>query len=74
MRLIRYKIVTEDSAATHLPHEILQSLDAPHGDLCKFSDRADPNYVKIRNAVRELMQTTVPAQPPRGKLPNPSSN
>lgn len=57
-------IVELHSATTYIPGEILQSLDARHGDLCKFSDRQDPNYTKIRNALRELMRYTAPKKSP----------
>ena len=42
--------------------EVLGPMDATHQDLCKFRNRLDPNYLKIRNAVQELMALTAPSK------------
>ncbi|KAL8719491.1 MAG: hypothetical protein Q9225_003518 [Loekoesia sp. 1 TL-2023] len=43
-------IVEKDSAILGLPEERVQLLNADHRHVCKFNDKADSNYITLRNA------------------------
>lgn len=58
-----WQIVDRKSATTHFNDEVLGPLNATHQDLCKYRDRFDPNYMRIRNAIKELMRLTMPSKP-----------
>lgn len=44
----------------HLHNEVPLPLNASHRDMCKFKDKTDPEYIKIRRSVQALMALTKP--------------
>ncbi|KAH8910523.1 WD40 repeat-like protein, partial [Coniochaeta sp. PMI_546] len=52
MHLSKVLIVEKDSAVLGYPNEVSASMDADHHTICKFRDRLDPNFIKLRSLLR----------------------
>lgn len=46
----------EHSAKLGIEKEILVAMNTDHRGICKFDDSADPDYMRISNRVRELVE------------------
>lgn len=45
-------IVEKDSAILGYPNEVSASMDADHHTICKFKNREDPNFLKLRGVLK----------------------
>ncbi|OIW35531.1 hypothetical protein CONLIGDRAFT_666106 [Coniochaeta ligniaria NRRL 30616] len=65
MHLSKVLIVEKDSAVLGYPNEVSASMDADHHTICKFRDRLDPNFIKLRSLLKawilRLMELDRPA-------------
>ncbi|KAB5530436.1 NACHT and WD domain-containing protein, variant [Coniochaeta sp. 2T2.1] len=52
MHVSKVLIVEKDSAVLGYPNEVSASMDADHHSICKFKDRSDPNFIKLRSLLR----------------------
>ena len=50
-------VVERDSAILDYPYEISSPLNANHSTVCKYASRTDPNYVRVRNVIKMLIET-----------------
>ncbi|KOS18727.1 Protein SERAC1 [Escovopsis weberi] len=55
--LTRKVVVSKGSATLGLPNEEVSSMDADHRRVCKFAQRGDHNYRRVRNALVTAIDT-----------------
>jgi len=48
-------VLEKDSSILGYPGEISKSMDADHHDVCKYASQKDPNYLTIRNALKDVV-------------------
>ncbi|KAI0803792.1 hypothetical protein GGR55DRAFT_691409 [Xylaria sp. FL0064] len=58
-------VLEKDSSILGYPGEISRPLQADHHDVCKFSSRADSNYVAVTNAIKALVAQLRDKEPER---------
>jgi WD40 repeat protein/pimeloyl-ACP methyl ester carboxylesterase len=64
LHLSKILIVEKDSAVLGYPHEVSAPMDADHHTICKFRDRSDPNYIKVRALLKTwLLHEMEPGRP-----------
>jgi hypothetical protein len=54
--------VEKDSAVIGIDNEEEVTLNGNHSDMIKFSDRADSDYEIIKDIIKDIMQTEMPAR------------
>ncbi|KAB5580982.1 NACHT and WD domain-containing protein, variant [Coniochaeta sp. 2T2.1] len=52
MHVSKVLIVEKDSAVLGYPNEVSASMDADHHTICKFKNRSDPNFIKLRSLLK----------------------
>ncbi|KAJ9615502.1 hypothetical protein H2200_001577 [Cladophialophora chaetospira] len=53
-------ILQPDSSALGYPGEISEPLNADHHDVCKFENRQDSNYIRVRDILTYLVEEATP--------------
>ncbi|KAL8994630.1 MAG: hypothetical protein Q9169_005452 [Polycauliona sp. 2 TL-2023] len=48
-------VLVKDSSILGYPDEVSTALNADHHNVCKYSSQQDPNYVRVRHALRYLV-------------------
>jgi len=64
----RLFVVERDSAALGYPREISLPLNADHHTVSKFQSRDDPNYVKVRDMIKSMVERFKAPPPPQRRL------
>lgn len=50
----------KDSAVLGYPNETSASMHADHNTICKYKNEFDPNFVKLRDTLKRLMEGGLP--------------
>ncbi|KAH8896577.1 hypothetical protein GQ53DRAFT_889819 [Thozetella sp. PMI_491] len=63
LRLTKVLIVEKDSAILGYPNEMSAAMDANHHTVCKYKDRSDPNFIKVKGVLKTWAAQLVPTEP-----------
>ncbi|KAF2759829.1 WD40 repeat-like protein [Pseudovirgaria hyperparasitica] len=59
-KVTKQMIVEKESSILGYPQEVSAALHADHHGVCKFANRNDSNYIKVKNVLRMWAQTILP--------------
>jgi hypothetical protein len=59
--LMLIQIVDETSSKMMTPGEVLIPMNSDHRQICKFSDKDDVSYQKVRNRIVEYVENSLKA-------------